>query len=180
MFKELYNYWFGLSVSIYLADRMTGLTGYKIWQNYRSRKKIYRRKGIRVNSPVPGEGIKATRRPLPNRPGSAGTLIWLKDKLLVRKSNIMVYPLLKKRSQGCEWELVLARGSCWKPTVYLHDNPGFISKEQSDIVCQTDQQAARLIVKQFGSRFKRLIWRFKMLNKSIPKWLGQQIKEFVL
>lgn len=180
MLKRLFEYWFGRSVSIYLACSMTGLTGYKIWQDYRRRKKIYRRYGIRVNSPVPGEGIKATRRPLPNRPGHVGQQIWAKDKLLIRKSNVMVYPLLKRRSQGCEWELVLSRGAYWKPTVYLHDTPGFISREQSDIVCETDQQAARLIVKQFGSRFKRLIWRFKMLNKSLPKWLGQQIKEFFI
>lgn len=177
---NLFNYWFGTNVSIYLATSMTGLTGYKIWQDYRRRKKIYRRYGVRVNSPVPGEGIKATRRPLPNRPGAEGTKIWAKDKLLIRKSNLMVFPLLKRRSQGCEFELTLARGSYWKPTVYLHDKPGFISKEQSDIVCLTDQQAARYIVKYFGSRHKRFIWRLKMLNKSLPKWLWQQIKEFFI
>ena len=175
---SIIEWWFGQSVSIYLATSMTGKTGYKIWQEYRYRKKIYRRYGVRVNSPVPGEGIKATRVRLPNRPGHQGTLIWLKDKIQIKKSNVFVYPLLKRRSQGCEFELVKARGSCWKPTFYLHDRPGFISREQSDVVCASDYTAARKIVKLFGSRHKRFIWRIKMLLRSLPKWLFQQLREF--
>lgn len=178
MIKNLYHWWTGPSVSIYLACSMTGKTGYKIWQEYRSRKKIYRRYGVRVNSPVPGEGIKPTRVKLPNRPGHQGTLIWKKDKVQIKKSNVFVYPLLKKRSQGCEFELVKARGSHWKPTVYIHDKPGFISREQSDIVCSSDYTAARQIVRQFGSRHKRALWRLKMLVTSLPKWLYQQAREF--
>ena len=174
------NWWFKTDVSCYMACSMTGKTGYKIWQEYRTRKKIYRRYGVKVNSPVPGEGIKATRTKLPNRPGIAGTLIWKKDKDQIKKSNVFVYPLLKKRSQGCEFELVKARGAHWKPTIYIHDKPGFIAKEQSDIVCNSDYSAARQIVKLFGSRHKRFKWRVRMLAISLPSWLYQQLREFWL
>lgn len=177
---SLFKWWFDQDVSLYMATSMTGLTGYTIWKQYKERKKVYRRYGIKVNSPVPGEGIKPTKRKLGNRPGITGTMIWKKDKDQIKRSNVFVYPLLKKRSQGCEFELVKARGSHWKPTVYIHDKPGFISQEQSDVVCESDCVAARQIIKKFGSRNKRFIWRIKMLLMSLPKWLYQQAREFWL
>lgn len=180
MLKRVYDYWFGQNVSLYLATSMTGLTGATIWQRYRIRKKIYRMRGIRVNSPVPGEGIKDTNEPIRNRPGAAGTLIWAKDKDQIKKSNIFVFPMLKRRSQGCEFELAKARGSHWKITVFIHDRPGFIAKEQSDIVCRNDEDAAKMIVMRFGSRHKRAIWRAGMLSRSLPGWVGQQIREFFI
>lgn len=172
------NWLFGVNVSIYLADKFTGLTGYTLWKTYRKRKKIYRRKGIRVTSPLPGEGIKATKRRVPDRPGKLGVSIWAKDKEQIKNANVFVFPLVGGSSQGCINELVLGRGCYWKPTVYIHSKPGFITKEQNDIVVKSDQEAARYIVKKFGTRWKRMKWRLAMLNRSLLGWLWQQMKEF--
>lgn len=180
MFRWVHDYWFGRSISIYMATSMTGLTGRTIWQRYRKRKKIYRKQGIRVNSPVPGEGIKDSNEVIANRPGRDGTIIWAKDKGQIKRSNVFVFPPLKRRSQGCEFELAKARGSHWKPTVFIHERPGFIAQEQSDIVCPTDEDAARLIVARFGSRHQRAVWRSRMLARSLPGWVVQQVKEFFI
>lgn len=178
--KRLYQWWFGLNVSLYQACSITGMTGAAIWKEYKARKRIYRKYGIHVNSPIPGEGIKNNNRKVGNRPGEVGTRLWAKDKHQIKDSNIFVFPLLKRRSQGCEWELAKARGTHWKPTVFIHDKPGFITKEQGDIVCSSDRAAAKLIVEKFGSRHKRAVWRLKMLQRSLPRWFWQQIKEFFI
>lgn len=180
MIKKLYNWWFGVNVSMYQACSITGLTGQQIWKEYRARKRVYRRHGIRVTSPIPGEGIKDNNRVVGNRPGEVGTKLWAKDKKQIKDTNVFVFPLLKRRSQGCEFELAKARGTHWKITVYIHDKPGFISKEQGDIVCSSDSVAAKLIIRKFGSRHKRAIWRLKMLYHSLPGWILQQLKEFII
>lgn len=171
---------FGISASIYLADRMTGFTGYQLWKNYRKRKKVYRLRGIKVTSPLPGENIRPTKRKLGDRPGRTGTMIWAKDKNQIKDNNVFVFPLNGQLSQGCVNELVKARGAHWKPTVYIHPKPGFITKEQNDIVVADDKAAAKYIVKKFGSRWKRGIWRLKMLNRCLPGWIWQQLREFWL
>jgi len=171
---------FGQHVSLYLADRMTGFTGYQIWKNYRVRKKIYRRKGIIVVSPIPGEGIRPTKRKLGDRPGKSGIEIWEKDKNQIKDTNVFVFPIVGMYSQGCINELVKARGAHWKPTVFIHANAGFITKEQNDIIVRNDQEAARLIARKFNSRWQRAMWRMQMLNQSLPKWIWQQLREFWL
>ena len=180
MLRWFSNYWFGRNVSIYMACGMTGLTGRTIWRRYRARKRIYRKHGVRVNSPVPGEGIKNTDEVVGTSPGRDGTAIWAKDKGQIKRSNVFVFPPLRRRSQGCEFELAKARGTHWKPTVFIHEAPGFIAREQSDIVCPTDGDAARLIVERFGSRSQRARWRIGMLARSLPGWMAQQAREFFI
>ena len=176
----MYNWIFGQHVSIYLADKMTGWTGYRIWKNYRQRKRVYRRRGIYVTSPLPGEGVRPIKRKLGDRPGISGVKIWEKDKRHIKDSNVFVFPLIGMTSQGCINELVKARGAHWTPTVFIHPKAGFITKEQNDIIVPDDKAAAKYIVKKFGSRWKRAKWRFSMLNQSLPKWMWQQLREFWL
>jgi len=174
------KFWFGKSASIYLAQPITGYTGYRVWKLYHDRRKPYRQRGIQVVSPVPGEGIKPIKRPLGDRPGKTGTEIWDKDKHQIKDNNIFVFPADGLKSQGCVNELVKARGAHWKITVFIHPHAGFITKEQNDIICKDDVTAAKLINTNFYSRHKRTVWRIKMLNKSIPKWIYQQLREFWL
>jgi hypothetical protein len=176
----LYKWWFGKSAKAYLACRMTGLTGYTIWKTYHDRRRPYRRRGIWINSPIPGEGIRPTKRKLGDRPGKTGIEIWHKDKTQIKDSNIFIFPIDGMKSQGDINELVKARGAHWKITVFIHKHAGFITKEQNDIVCRDDNHAAQMIARKFNSRHKRFIWRLKMLNQSLPKWIWQQWKDLWL
>jgi len=177
---NLFKWWLGRSASIYLAQPMTGFTGYKIWKTYHERRKPYRKLGIRVVSPVPGEGIKPIKRKVGDRPGKTGIDIWDKDKNQIKGTNIFVFPSDGLRSQGCVNELVKARGAHWKITVFIHTHGGFITKEQNDIVCADDKTAALMIKRNFMSRHRRFLWRVSMLNKSLPKWIIQQCKDLIL
>lgn len=158
---KIYQWWNGPSMSIYPALKMTGKTGKQVWQTYRRQRRTYSQYGIKVNSPLPGEGIKDTKQVIGDRPGMTGDSIWSKDGKQIRKSAGFVFPIEGTRSQGSIFELVKARGSMWKITVFINPNPGFIAKKQADFVCKNEVQAAKFLSKNFLSRKQRVLWRLK-------------------
>jgi len=169
------------TVSIYLACAMTGRTGKELWDELRMLRPIYEQHGIKVISPIEGEGIPYSDAPLPDRTDKDGTHIWKdKDKFKIREANVFVYPGLRRTSQGVMKEYMYARGVLWRPSVGVYKPPlkaGFITRAEDDVVCASHQEAALTIATRWGSKRKRLKWRLAMLNRSILKWLGYQLKE---
>lgn len=166
---DLCNFWFGPSLSIYPALPMTNYTGKQIWDTYRRQRKTYSQYGIKVNSPVPGEGIKCNNKVVGNRPGVTGDMIWAKDGKQIRKSTAFVFPRNGMRSQGSIFEMVKARGTLWKITIFINPRPGFIAKHQSDFVCKNEVQAAKFLAARFLSRHQRFKWRIKFWLQSMMK-----------
>lgn len=169
MFENLYKWWLGPSLGIYTALPMTGRTGKQIWATYRRQRKTYMRYRIKVNSPVPGEGIKDNNKIIGNRPGVTGDMIWSKDTKQIRKSQGFVFPKDGMQSQGSIFEMVKARGHLWKITVFINPKPGFIAAKQADFVCKNEVQAARFLSKNFLSRQQRFMWRIKFFPKAVVK-----------
>lgn len=174
---KLYNWWYGPSLSIYPALPMTRKTGHQIWAKYRRQRKTYAQYGIKTNSPVPGEGIKDNDKVVGNRPGITGDTIWAKDGKQIRKSPGFVFPRDGMKSQGSIFEMVKARGTLWKITVFINPQPGFIANHQSDFVCRDDVQAARYLSKNFLSRHQRFKWRIKFWFQSMLKDNWAKLKE---
>jgi hypothetical protein len=172
------------TVSFYLATPMTGRTGKELWDELLATRPIYEKHGIEVISPIEKEGIAPDKIIIKDRTEEEMIEIWKhKDKGQIRSTNVFVYIASKLTSQGVMKEYCLARGVCWKPTVgiYLHGiKPGFITKAEDDAAVTSHEEAAKLIMFRWGTRWKRCLWRLKMLNRSIPAWLGQQIREFWL
>lgn len=177
MLTELLNWWFGPSLSIYPALPMTGKTGSQIWATYRRQRKTYARFGIKVNSPVPGEGIKDNNKVIGNRPGVTGDMIWAKDGKQIRKSPGFIFPKDGMKSQGSIFEMVKARGSLWKITIFINPKPGFIAAHQSDFVCRNEVQAAKFLSENFLSRQQRFNWRLSFWLKSMWKDNVAKIRE---
>lgn len=177
MLTELHKWWFGPSLSIYPALPMTGKTGHKIWSTYRRQRKTYSRYEIKVNSPVPGEGIKDNDKVIGNRPGVTGDMIWAKDGKQIRKSPGFVFPRDGMNSQGSIFEMVKARGTLWKITVFINPKPGFIAAHQADFVCRNEVQAAKFLAHNFLSRHQRFKWRIKFWFQSMLKDNWAKLKE---
>lgn len=159
---------------------MTGKTGSQIWATYRRQRKTYSCYGIKVNSPVPGEGIKNNKKVISDRPGITGDMIWAKDGKQIAKSQAFVFPKDGTNSQGSIFEMVKARGHLWKITVFINPKPGFIAKHQSDFVCRNEVQAARFLAKNFLTRKQRVMWRAGFWFQSMVKDMYKKLKEFLL
>lgn len=177
MFKCLYRFWFGPTLSVYPALPMTSRTGKQIWATYRRQRRLYSRYRIKVNSPVPGEGIKDNNKVVGNRPGMTGTIIWQKDGKQIRRSTAFIFPKNGMSSQGSIFEMVKARGTLWKITVFINPKPGFIAEKQSDFVCRNEVQAAKFLSRNFLSRHQRFLWRMKFWFPSLVKDVFQKITE---
>lgn len=178
LLRKLNHWWNGPTLSIYPALKMTGRTGKQVWQTYRRQRRTYSQYGIKVNSPLPGEGIKDNKMVIGDRPGITGDYIWAKDGKQIRKSTAFVFPVEGTKSQGSIFELVKARGTMWKITVFINPNPGFIARKQADFVSKNEQQAAKFLAKNFLSRKQRIMWRLKFWPSALIRSNIEKVVEF--
>lgn len=170
-----------MPVKIYMATAMTGRSGQELWNEVARIRPIYEKYGIEFITPVEGEGIASDKQVLIDRSDDEMTLIWKKkDKQQIRDVHVFVYIAPKFNSQGITKEYCLARGILWKPTVGVYDKvkAGFISRAEDDAAVTSHEEAALLIKVRWGTRFKRLNWRLKMLNRCLLGWIWDQISEF--
>lgn len=166
-------------VSIYLATPMTGLHCDDLWKKAINDSQAYEREGIKVISPLVGEGIPFEHVKLQDRSEEEMHRVWkLKDKKAIKDTHVLVYECPTRWSQGVAHELVLARGVLWKPVVFVGTNAGFISREEDDVVAHSHVEAALAIRQRWGTRRKRILWRLKMLNRCLIRWVMDQIGEF--
>lgn len=178
LLKKINYWWNGPTLSIYPALPMTGKTGKQIWATYRRQRRTYSKYKIKVNSPVPGEGIKDNNKIVGNRPGVTGDQIWAKDGKQIRKSTAFAFARDGMKSQGSIFEMVKARGTLWKITLFINPKPGFIATHQADFVCRNEVQAARFLAKNFLSRKQRVMWRGTFWFKSMGKDFYNKLVEF--
>ena len=178
LLRKINHWWNGPTLSIYPTLKMTGKTGKQVWQTYRRQRKTYSQYGIKVNSPLPGEGIKDNKKLIGDRPGVTGDTIWAKDGKQIRKSAAFVFAKESMTSQGSIFELAKARGAMWKITVFINAKPGFISKKQSDFTCKNDCEAAKFLARHFLSRKQRVMWRLKFWPSAMIKSNIEKIEEF--
>lgn len=168
-----------VDVEIYLATPMTGLFCDEIWQRAITDMQVYEREGIKVITPIQGEGIPFAHVKLADRSPKEMTRVWKqKDKRAIKDTHVTVYNCPEHWSQGVAHELVLSRGVLWKPTVFVGKNAGFITREEDDVAAVSHQEAAIAIVQRWGTRRKRIIWRLKMLNRCLLGWIWDQLGEW--
>lgn len=167
-----------INCSIYLATPMTGLNCDDLWIKAINDKQVYEKEGVRVVTPIEGEGIPFAKVPLQDRSDEEMTRVWKrKDKGAIKETNVLVYEMPTRWSQGVAHELILSRGVWWKPTVFV-GKAGFITREEDDYVAASHTEAAKFIASTWGTRSQRILWRLKMLNRCLPSWIWGQITEF--
>lgn len=167
-----------INCSIYLATPMTGIDCDKLWIKAINDKQVYEKEGITVVTPLEGEGIPFAPVKLTDRSDEEMRRVWKqKDKRAIKDCDVLVYELPDRWSQGVAHELILSRGVLWKPTVFI-GKAGFITREEDDYVAASHAEAAFVIRQRWGSLFKRLNWRSKMLNRCLPGFIWDQIRQF--
>lgn len=167
--------------AIYIACPMSGRDKLEIVDRAIYLCSIARQYGLTPISPVIEEHVIAAKGPLLQ--DSVDTLagFWKRDKDIIRNrdgkgAHVVLIDAANLKSFGCEREYGLNRYCLWKPTVLLMPTSGInVSRFEDDYVTANERLAFTFIRDNFGTWFKRVKWRVKMLVKALPGWILDQI-----
>lgn len=137
--------------------------------------------GIEPISPVLEEKVQPDSVKLVNHDKERLHGFWKRDKDIIRyEAHVILLDHGEMKSFGMEREYCLSRGVLWKPTVMLvpPGTPLSVAQFEDDAYFFSAHEAAHYISKQWGSRWSRWIWRLKMLNRSLPRWIYDQMYQW--
>jgi len=108
---------------------------------------------------------------------------WPRDKEMIREANLVFDMSPGMNSEGVKHELGYARYNLWKPVVRVFPTGKLPIKSsvawyEDDIVVDSLIEAVEYSLRVHGTKFKRIRWRLKMLNRSLLKWIWYQVCEF--
>jgi len=141
--------------------------------------KRLREVGLTPISPVICERV-AAEPGVALQPGTVESLRanWRWDKHIIRRvAHVVLIDGADEGSVGVAREYALNRYCLWKPTVLLWNvNRGLtVSKFEDDLSTDNLQTAITLILQRFSTPARRRIWRLRMLLRSLPTWIFDQI-----
>ena len=138
--------------------------------------------GFTVLDPVQAEGVKATPGNLQASKKQMNSY-WPRDKQMIRQAHVFMDMTPHLKSQGVEREGGYARYNLWKGVVRVFPrgqkpHPANVCYFEDDVIVDSLGEAAIEIQRRWGTRRKRIIWRFKMLNRCLLKWFKYQLLEW--
>jgi hypothetical protein len=140
--------------------------------------------GIDTFHPVLAEKVEYKRTPLR---ANAITLPpkWKMDKDAIEDSFVLVDSSADVKSEGREHEVGFMRYCLWRPVVrisprHINDCYYSIAVLEDDIIVGTPEEAAEVIVKNWGTWWKRRLWQFKMYNRCILRFFKRHLKGVTL
>lgn len=169
-------------VRVYVARAMTGRIKEEVVQEALVDKNFLENAGIEVLCPVSSEGVQATKEVLKSSK-KAMDEYWPRDKAMIREADVVLNMSPDKPSLGVIREHGYARYCLWKKTISVFPKgkvpmKAAVCHYEDDFVTDDLFDAVGEIYRTHGTFFKRLKWRLKMLNRSLPKWLKHQIGEW--
>src|ERR1019366_1788549 len=181
MVRKIYNWLFGDSLVVYVACRMSGRDKAEMVHRAQFVVETLAIFGITGISPVLEEGVKAERPKLINYDKEQVRGFWARDKHIIRYvSHAVLFDHAEMPSLGMTREFSLNRGTLWRPTVIVlaKDVPVSVSVFEDDFVTNSVHSAAAYMNLTWGSKWKRISWRMRMLIRTLPKFLLGQLYGF--
>ena len=172
---------------VYVAHGMTGLPWNEVKANSERVQNLLESYGIEVIDPINIENdsvsnsISTDKSAIPNRPDDGGKKAWYSDKAGIRKAHVLLDITPEMKSEGVLRELGYARFYLFKPTIRMYapkSNPHMITIFEDDAVVRSLEEAVEVMLDRWGTWPKRIMWRIKMLSRSLPKFIWRQIMEF--
>jgi hypothetical protein len=165
-----------INVRIYLGQQMTGVKQSVIYQRNAYCSRVFMKHGILVLSPVTEEGVSPSKKRLDQPSQEQLAKFWKKDKWLIRNSHILVDITGPSKSQGLLHEIGLSRYFYFKPIVRVMKLRGpSVAVEEEDLIAPTVEKAAKFIVQEFGTPWKRLKWKFKLFRRCFGSYTKTRI-----
>lgn len=166
-----------MGVTVYLAQAMSGKKCLEICEQNTIATDVLTANGIVVNSPVVAEGIFPIDAPLFAKSEYELRKKWQIDKELIKRSDVLLDISGWTSSEGVKFEVGFARYALFKPVVRVHPTLGIsIGRFESDDICNTIEEASNIIVKKYGTRWKRIKWR--MSRNIFYKWVRLTFWQF--
>lgn len=151
-------------VKVYLAKRMSGLSGRQLRADSLRAFKTCP-EPIRLFDPVLIEGVKNTDE-LVAAPADILGQHWLRDKKAIRQCHVVIDTTGPEKSEGVAAELGYARFFLHKPVVRVYPGLGpSVARLEGDLVVDTLEEAYKLVLEKWGTRWKRFMWRLNLFNR---------------
>ena len=171
------------TVKAYLAHAMTA----RVWSDVLAESKeatsILNAHNIGVLDPVFIEEVISddVSDKIDNVADASGKKSWFGDKKAIRNAHVLIDITPESKSEGVLRELGYARFFLFKPVIRVYkpgSKPHMITEFEDDAIVYSLEEAGKVIHKRWGTLTKRVLWRLKMLFRSIPKFIWYQICEF--
>jgi hypothetical protein len=165
-------------IKVYLAQAMTFLSKKEVYEQDRKASTILRSYGIEVLSPVEKEKVEASDEKLIQQSESEFKKYWKDDKQMIRDAHVLLDISGYSTSEGVRHEIGYARYALFMPIVRIHPKLGLsVARFEDDQIVKTVEEAAQLIVSEYGTRWLRMKWR---IRNFIPfKWPKLMFRQFV-
>lgn len=169
-------------LTCYVARAMTGRIKEEVVKEAKSDKEFLERAGFKVLCPVSEEGVEPTKQVLRSSK-QAMDRYWGRDKQMIREAHIVFNMSPDQPSLGVIREHGYARYTLWKKVISVFPDGKLptraaICHYEDDYVTDSLLDAIGEAYRTHGSLLKRVTWRIKMLNRCLPKWIWNQIREF--
>lgn len=165
---------------VYVACKMTHRYQDELVMEAEQITRMLKNYGYEVLHPVLIENVERTHELLEQTDAARLEKYWQRDKQCLQECHLVLDDRSCNKSDGVGVELGLTRFCYFKPVVRVFPNAGIcISKLEYDNVFDDRAQAVMFMAQTYGTKKQLLIWRLKMLWRSLPKWVWFQVKFLV-
>lgn len=170
-----------MNCKIYVATKMSGRDRQEMVTRANEVCAVLRGWGLTPISPVLEEGVANTPGLLLQTSNEQLKGYWKRDKdIIAYEAHVILIDEGQRKSLGVEREYGYARYCLWKPTLTIlpPDQGPNIACFEDDTVVQTVDAAASVIAHNWGTRWLRCKWRFRMLLRTLPLWIYRQLMQW--
>jgi hypothetical protein len=174
-----------MKIKCYLAQKMSSRYCDEMVKEARKIRKIFKKEGVEIISPVLDEGIPNKHVKLDYVTKAKLLKEWQLDKhaRIRNKAHVVYNANGHMASNGVTIERGWARWYLWRPVVtYIPENKYFysITDIEEDSVQHNHRTAARFIRMKWGTRSKWISFKLPHLFFGIPKFIYRQVKSLWL
>lgn len=180
MWYPLKHWLHAVDVRIYFCCKMTGLYCDDMRKQATQDSKPFKNRDIGVHHPVIEEGIPYTHTMLADRSEAEMDIIWEVDQQAIRDAHVVVDGAASVYSTGAKREVGKSRYDLWRPLVSIYPNghAPYIARKEDDACVYDAETAAMAVLLHWGTRWKRMKWRWSIYRKHWDNISLRKVKEF--
>lgn len=167
---------------VYVACKMTGLKQKDIVEKALDDSAVLHTMGFDVYHPVLKEGIPKTGAFLKERSDEEMDPIWEEDQRAIREADFVIDTAPHLYSTGARREHGKIRYDQWKPYVSVWPKDfkriPYIARKEDDAVTHSVDEAGRVAMSKWGTRWKRMKYKFPIYLKHWDNVSLRKIKLF--